>query len=155
MSAFDHRIKNREAFTDETEACLAAPRQSSIPLLTVALQLTMGLAWAAAIWPLELRDDPVEHVLALPPGDLVGGAISGLMYYAAAFWFYLNGLRSVRASFAGAFLNLTPVFAIATAYVFLGERLTHSQWAGAVTILLSVFALLTWGASPRARVSIE
>jgi drug/metabolite transporter (DMT)-like permease len=125
------------------------------PLLTAALQLTMGLVWAAAIWPLELRGDPVEHVLALSQGDLVGGAVSGLMYYAAAFWFYLKGLRSVRASVAGGFLNLTPVFGIATAYVFLGERLTQRQWVGAATILLSVFALLTWSAPPKARVSIE
>ncbi len=125
------------------------------PLLTVALQLTMGLVWAVAIWPLALRGDPVEHALALSPGELVGGAISGLMYYAAAFWFYLKALRSVRASVAGGFLNLTPLFAIATAHVFLGERLTQSQWIGAITILLSVFALLTWSAPPRARVSIE
>jgi len=125
------------------------------PLLTVALQLTMGLVWAVAIWPLALRGDPVEHALALSPGELVGGAISGLMYYAAAFWFYLKALRSVRASVAGGFLNLTPLFAIATAHVFLGERLTQSQWIGAITIFLSVFALLTWSAPPRARVSIE
>jgi drug/metabolite transporter (DMT)-like permease len=125
------------------------------PLLTVALQLTMGLIWAVAIWPLELRGNPVGYVLALSPGELAGGAISGLMYYAAAFWFYVKALRSIRASVAGGFLNLTPLFAIATAYIFLGERLTQSQWIGAMAILLSVFALLTWSASPRARISTE
>jgi drug/metabolite transporter (DMT)-like permease len=131
------------------------PRRRVDPPLTVALQLTMGLIWAVAIWPLELRGSPVGYVVALSPGELAGGAISGLMYYAAAFWFYLKALRSVRASVAGGFLNLTPLFAIAIAYVFLGERLTQSQWVGAVTILLSVFALLTWSAPPRAHVSIE
>jgi hypothetical protein len=38
------------------------------------------------------------------------------MYYAAAFWFYLRGLSCVRASVAGGFINLIPVFGIATAY---------------------------------------
>lgn len=122
------------------------------PLLTVALQQTVGLIWAVAIWPLELQGGAVDHVLALSQRSLLGGAVSGLMYYAAAFWFYLNGLRSVPASTASIFLNLIPVFGIATAYVFLGERLTQSQWVGAATILLSVVALLAWSAPPKAHI---
>jgi drug/metabolite transporter (DMT)-like permease len=83
------------------------------------------------------------------------GTVSGLMYYAAAFWFYLTGLRSVPATVAGGFLNLIPVFGITTAYVFLGERLSLTQWAGATTILLSVVALLMWGAQTKASVAID
>ena len=67
----------------------------------------------------------------------------------------VEGPLGIRASVAGGFLNLTPLFAIAAAYVLLGERLTQSQWIGAITILLSVFALLTWSGPSRARVSIE
>jgi drug/metabolite transporter (DMT)-like permease len=48
------------------------------------------------------------------------------------------------------FINLTPVFGVATAYVFLGERLTGMQWLGAVIILVSVTALLGQHAAPKA-----
>jgi drug/metabolite transporter (DMT)-like permease len=123
------------------------------PLPAVAIQQTVGLIWAIAIWPLE-QGDAINNVAALSQRELLGGALSGLMYYAAAFWFYLNALRSVTATTAGIFLNLTPVFGVASAYIFLGERLTQSQWVGAATILLSVLVLLTWAAAPRAHASI-
>ena len=77
------------------------------------------------------------------------------MYYAAAFWLYLHGLRSLPASTASIFINLTPVFGVATAYAFLGERLTQLQWVGAVIIVFSVAALLTWGFPSKARASSE
>jgi drug/metabolite transporter (DMT)-like permease len=125
------------------------------PLPAVAIQQTVGLVWAVAIWPLEPHGGALAGLAALSQSELLGGAVSGLMYYAAAFWLYLNALRSVPATTASIFLNLTPVFGVASAYVFLGERLTQSQWAGAATILLSVLALLTWAAAPKARVSLE
>lgn len=123
------------------------------PLPAVAIQQTAGLAWVVAIWPLEPGGDAIGSLAALSNQELLGGTVSGLMYYAAAFWFYLNALRSVPATTASIFLNLTPVFGVATAYVFLGERLTASQWLGAAIILLSVLALLTWAAAPRVHAS--
>ncbi len=118
------------------------------PLLTVAIQQTVGLLWAIAIWPFELQVSAVDAVHALTQREVFGGAVSGLMYYAAAFWFYLNGLRSVPASTASMFINLTPVFGVATAYAVLGERLTQVQCVGAVIILVSVVALLKSQTSP-------
>lgn len=112
------------------------------PLPAVALQQTVGLAWAVAIWPLEAGGEPS----APAAGQLAAAALTGLMYYAGAFWLYLNALRSVTATTAGIFLNLTPVFGVATAFSFLGERLTASQWLGAVAILAAVLGLLAWGA---------
>lgn len=110
------------------------------PLVVVAVQQTAGLAWAAAIWPLE-GSSPAA-LLALPGAAILSGVASGLMYYVAAFWCYLRALRSVPASTAGMFLNLIPLFGVATAYLLLGERLTPVQWAGAAAIVLSVWALL-------------
>jgi drug/metabolite transporter (DMT)-like permease len=117
------------------------------PLSTVAIQQTVGLAWAIGVWLLEQRHGAFQIVATLSSTELLGGALSGLMYYAAAFWLYLNALRSVSATTASIFLNLTPVFAVATAYLFLGERLSPSQWVGAATILLSVLLLLIWAVS--------
>lgn len=74
----------------------------------------------------------------------MGGVISGLIYYAAAFWFYVSALRSVAATTAGMFLNLIPVFGVTSAYIFLDERLTGIQWMGGAIILLAVLALLAF-----------
>jgi drug/metabolite transporter (DMT)-like permease len=109
-------------------------------LFIVAVQQTVGLAWAIAIWPLELRRELLWPAVS---GELLlGAAVSGLLYYGAAFWCYLSALRSVPASTAGLFLNLTPVFGVAIAFLALGERLTSAQWLGAAIILASVLGLL-------------
>ncbi len=112
------------------------------PLFIVALQETAGLAWVAAIWPLQHAGGAAQPLASLTRAEWAGATISGLMYYAAAFWFYLIGLRSLPASVAGGFLNLIPVFVIAAAYLALGERLAPSQWAGAAIVLISTSVLL-------------
>jgi drug/metabolite transporter (DMT)-like permease len=100
------------------------------PLPAVAIQQTVGLLWVIAIWSVEPQCDAINSVAALSQRELLGGALSGLMYYAAAFWFYLNALRSVPATTASIFLNLAPVFGVASAYAFLGERLTQANGSG-------------------------
>ncbi len=68
--------------------------------------------------------------------------MSGLIYYAAAYWFYLFALRMMPASVAGSFFCLYPLFGIAAAYIILGERLTSVQWGGGALILLAAIVLL-------------
>ena len=63
---------------------------------------------------------------------------AGVLYYALAFWFYINGLRGLRPGFAGMFINLIPVFGLTASYFFLDEQLTSRQWFGAAIILVSV-----------------
>ena len=118
--------------------------QSIEPLSTVAIQQTVGLVWAIGVWLLQQRRVDFHVIASLTSTELSGAALSGLMYYAAAFWLYLNALRSVPATTASIFLNLTPIFGVATAYVFLDERLSLSQCAGAAIILVSVLLLLIW-----------
>jgi drug/metabolite transporter (DMT)-like permease len=112
------------------------------PLLAVAVQQSVALGWTAAIWPIELSAGAWDTVLTLSLPDLSKAVISGLMYYAAAYWLYLFALRSFPASVAGGFFNLIPVFGIAAAYIFLGETLTPVQWAGGILILLAVMFLI-------------
>jgi drug/metabolite transporter (DMT)-like permease len=126
---------------------------STEPLAVVAIQQTAGLVWALSIWPLELHGSAMEVLTNLTPAELVGGIASGLMYYALAFWFYLNGLRSMAASRAGSFFNLIPVFGIALAWMFLGEQLHFVQWTGALAIVGSVLALQLTALSGSGRVS--
>jgi drug/metabolite transporter (DMT)-like permease len=119
------------------------------PLAVIAIQQSVALAWVLAIWPTEWRGSAMDELSQLSGAELVGGLISGLMYYALAFWFYLNGLRSMPASRAGNFFNLIPVFGVTLAYVFLGERMSAAQWAGAALILASVASLQVLAADSR------
>jgi probable blue pigment (indigoidine) exporter len=73
---------------------------------------------------------------------LASVALSGLLYYAFAYSFYLSALRRVRASVAAASFYLIPVFGVATAWLA-GERLQPLQWVGAVVVVLSVAAITT------------
>jgi drug/metabolite transporter (DMT)-like permease len=111
------------------------------PLAVIAIQQTVALAWVLAIWPSEWRGSAADELRQLSTVEFMGGLVSGLMHYALAFWFYLNGLRSMPASRAGNFFNLIPVFGVTLAFVFLGERMSAAQWAGAALILASVMSL--------------
>ncbi|MGE0240632.1 MAG: DMT family transporter [Parvibaculaceae bacterium] len=111
------------------------------PLAIIAIQQSTGLLWALCMWPFELETSAVSQLAKLSAIEMIGGLLSGLLYYALAFWFYLNGLRSMTASRAGTFFNLIPVFGIGLAFAFLGERLAPSQLLGALAILVSVLLL--------------
>jgi drug/metabolite transporter (DMT)-like permease len=122
------------------------------PLSIVAIQQAAGLAWAFAILPFDLVKGDVPK---FSKTEIIGCVVSGLMYYALAYWLYLKGLQSMPASKAGSFLNLIPVFGVTLAYAFLGERLAPSQWMGAAIILVSVFVLQRYATVPSAAVLKE
>jgi drug/metabolite transporter (DMT)-like permease len=114
---------------------------SADPLPIVAIQQTAGLGWTAAL--LSARTDfgdwsDIANV-ALP--QLATASLSGLMYYAAAYWLYLAALRFVPAAVGGAYFNVIPVFGVGLALAFLGETLTTIQWAGVAAIMASVTGL--------------
>lgn len=79
---------------------------------------------------------------SMTPLTWVGAAASGILYYGAAFWFYLAGLRQVPASVAGAFLPLIPVFGVGAAYLT-GERLDPRQWLGAALVVGATVVVTT------------
>lgn len=112
------------------------------PALLIALQQTAALLWALLIWPLEWGSSGMTSLAAINASVWVWALVSGLIYYALAFWFYIIGLKKLPASLAGFFLNLIPIFAIGGAFIFLGERLATGQWLGAALILVAVAALL-------------
>jgi probable blue pigment (indigoidine) exporter len=63
---------------------------------------------------------------------------AGVLYYGLAFWLYVSGLKGTTAGKAGLFINLVPVFGIATGYLALDERLLGRQWIGAAVIIASI-----------------
>jgi drug/metabolite transporter (DMT)-like permease len=112
------------------------------PLLIVVLQQSVALAWALAIWPLEWARGEAVGLTSISLASWGWAALSGVLYYALAFWCYVIGLKQLPASMVGLFLNLIPIFGVGAAYLFLGERLTVVQWVGGTLILLAVVLVL-------------
>jgi drug/metabolite transporter (DMT)-like permease len=100
---------------------------------------------------------------------LVGGAVrpesvstagwasaigSGVLYYAMAYWLYLAALRNVPASIAAVSFYLIPVFGVAGGFLFLGDRLQPSQWAGALVVLAAIAVILRRTSAPRQEAAV-
>ena len=80
--------------------------------------------------------------VAITPVGLVSAVVSGALYYAGAYWFYLDALRRVPASLAAASFYLIPIIGVAAGVILLGERLEPSQWIGAAIVLAAALAIL-------------
>lgn len=74
-------------------------------------------------------------------GGWLSALAAGALYYGVAFWFYLHGLRTCSPGVAGLFINLVPVFGVASAAVLLDERFTSRQWLGAAIAVTAVAAV--------------
>lgn len=110
--------------TDATFGVVLAQQVHALALATVVF---LGLL-AAGQPMLPARITPVGFISAV---------VSGLLYYAFAYSFYLSVLRRVRASIAAASFYLIPVFGLAGAWVT-GERLEPVQWLGAAIVIGAV-----------------
>lgn len=96
-------------------------------LVVITVQQSCALVFSVALLAATIligRSTPMPVVSA---SAWISAVVSGVLYYAAAFWFYLSGLPRVPAALAGVFINLIPVFGIAAGHVLLGERLTGRQ----------------------------
>ncbi|WP_189080694.1 DMT family transporter [Mangrovihabitans endophyticus] len=94
-------------------------------VLATVWQAAGGVGWSTA---------------SMTAGTWFGAAASGVLYYGAAFWFYLAGLRAGPAWAAGGLLPLVPVFGLAFASLA-GERLELRQWLGAALVIAATLGV--------------
>jgi drug/metabolite transporter (DMT)-like permease len=118
-----------------------ALRGSADPLALITIQQTAGLGWSAALLSAGMYSGGWSDIANITLSQLAIAGLSGLMYYAAAYWLYLAALRFVPAAVAGGYFNAIPIFGVGLAIVFLGDTLTAIQWAGVAAIMLSVTGL--------------
>lgn len=89
-----------------------------VALLTVAAPAMLGTHWEAL------------------PGLLWGSvAYSGLFALVIAYLFWYRGVRVLGPTRTAMYANLQPVFAVAVAWLVLGEAITIWEVAGAVSII--------------------
>jgi drug/metabolite transporter (DMT)-like permease len=101
-----------------------------------ALAFAVALALAAAVLGENLRFTSVS------PAALAAAVGSGLLYYAAAYWFYLSALRRVPASLAATSFYLIPVFGLIASFALLGERLDPAEWLGVGIVVLAIVSIV-------------
>lgn len=123
--------------------CLRKVGKHADPLVLTAVQQGAACLWAGLLQTTLSNPGVTSSLVAVPAADALGAALTGLLYYAAAYWLYLAALKHVTAALAGASFNLIPLVAIAGAFVFLGERLSGVQMIGGVLIIISG-ATLAW-----------
>jgi drug/metabolite transporter (DMT)-like permease len=70
-------------------------------------------------------------------------AYLGIFCSALGYWFYARALEHLGVGAATVFVNLIPVVTVGAGYVFLGDRLSPTQWAGSAAVVLGVY-LATW-----------
>jgi probable blue pigment (indigoidine) exporter len=127
------------AYTVITRRFIPGARETSqVVLAQQAYGLGLALGLAAVIGLLGGDLLPT----ALSPLGLASGVLSGVLYYAAAYWLYLGALRRVPASIAAASFYLIPIVGVTAGALLLGERLGVSQWIGALIVLGGVLGIL-------------
>jgi drug/metabolite transporter (DMT)-like permease len=106
-----------------------------VPFTAVQLTVVTALAFPTAF----LIEGPT-----LPPSSVWGALlITGLGASAGCFVLQIWAQTVVGATTAAVVLAAEPAFAVATAWVVLGERLTLAGWAGAGAIILAIYLVVT------------
>jgi len=111
------------------------------PVVIVAWNQTVSLILALAALPLEVWLTGTPIMLPSTPQLWAVVLMSGIVQYAMAFSLYMFALSRISVNAAGSFLNLIPVFGLLGAYVFLAERLSPLQIAGAIITIVSVLLI--------------
>ena len=111
-------------------------------LTIVFLQQVTALSFAIVVFTITLAVQGLERPspTSLELSAALGG---GILYYGAAFWFYVSGLRETTAARAGIYLTLIPVFGLFFSWALLGEQLDMQQLWGAGLVIASMVAIST------------
>ena len=126
-----YSVATRRFIPDAKETSqVALSQQAHALVLALVVVFAVGLA-GGRIMP-----------TSLSPLGLASAVASGVLYYSAAYWFYLGALRHVPASLAAVSFYLIPIVGVAAGALLLGERLQPHQWLGAVIVLGAILAIV-------------
>lgn len=126
-----YSVATRRFIPDAKETSQVALSQQAHALaLAIVVVIVVGLA-GGQIAP-----------ASLSPLGLASAIGSGVLYYAAAYWFYLGALRHVPASLAAVTFYLIPIIGVAAGALILGERLQPHQWVGALIVFGAILLIL-------------
>jgi drug/metabolite transporter (DMT)-like permease len=108
------------------------------PLTMTAHQMGFAALCTLPLLAWQWQAGGVTGGTAARPADWAVAMASGIAL-AAGFLLYNYAIVRVPVTTAGMILNTLPVFGVAAAIAFLGERITWAQVAGAAVILIAFF----------------
>jgi drug/metabolite transporter (DMT)-like permease len=123
-------IARRWVATSDSTAQVVLSQQAYALAFAVVVALAAGLLGGGLRWS------------GVSTTALVSAVGSGLLYYAAAYWFYLSALRRVPASLAATSFYLIPVFGVVASFGLLGERLAVGQWVGVGIVVVAILSII-------------
>lgn len=118
------------------------------PLSLCTLQLIGGSVFVALMLGLGHSAGLVDALVPISLAGLGIAIIAGLLQFALPFWLHLIALRHMPANIFSFFLTLIPVFGVAAAYVWLGERLIGIQMIGAMLLVAALLAVTQYHKEP-------
>jgi drug/metabolite transporter (DMT)-like permease len=114
-------------------------RRSSVSRVSAATTVTGTLILILIAIPAMLQ----ERWSGVTPVSWAGLVFSGVLSLAIGTVIWNRGVRVIGAPRTAIYANLTPVVAAATGWLFLNERLTLLQFAGAAIILSGLYVVRT------------
>jgi drug/metabolite transporter (DMT)-like permease len=108
------------------------------PLPLCAIQFAAGSLFVIVLVALAHGVGILGEWPAMTTTGLGWALLSGMLQFALPFWLHLVALRHMPASLFSFFLALVPVFGVAGAMLFLGERLTAVQIVGGVLLITAL-----------------
>jgi probable blue pigment (indigoidine) exporter len=123
-------IARRWVATSDSTAQVVLAQQAYALAFAVVVALAAGLVGGGLRWS------------GVSTTALFSAVGSGLLYYAAAYWFYLSALRRVPASLAATSFYLIPVFGVIASFGLLGERLDVGQWVGVGIVVVAILSII-------------
>lgn len=120
-----------EGWTRQFDPVVLLMRQQGVALVA-------ALAMALALIPFQ---DNGPWWDAMTAETWIIAMASGGVQYAISFRLFLAALPALGAARTGFYLNLIPIFGVASAVIFLGERLTVLQALGAVLVIAALAGL--------------
>ena len=110
------------------------------PATLAATQQLVGLVFSLIILGIiSILGIEKQNWHEISAGVLIYAGASGIVQYAMAFWFYLIGLKYLRAGTAGLWLTLIPVFGLFGAYIWLNEIPSIIMLIGGLMIMTAVW----------------
>lgn len=108
------------------------------PLALCTLQFAAGCLFVIVLVVIASAFGLIGEWPSLTVAALGWALLSGLLQFALPFWLHLVALRHMPASLFSFFLALVPVFGVAGAMLFLGERLSIIQIVGGVILIAAL-----------------
>ncbi len=87
------------------------------------------------------------------PAAILNILYLGIFCSAIGYWLYVMALDSLGPGASSVFINLIPVVSVIAAFFIMGDRLSASQWAGAVVAIAGVYLATMPARAGKARAS--